>query len=502
MRFLLDTNILIGREDYKITPPDVQDMFRYGILAKIQFLVHSVSVQDIERDKNEQRREILLAKIKAYPLLESPCLPDFNADPEFFQKIGYPQKPQDYVDSTLLYSVYKNAVDFLISEDQRLHRKAKKLSIARRVLHIDDAVSYFRNLLPKNKVSAPPAVKNTYVHNLNIADRFFDSLKRQYPEFEEWFENISRQGRKCFVFWRLDGTIGGLLIYKIEEEPVEATPRFLPKKRRLKLCTFKVEHTGYKLGELFIKLAIEYSVVNRIDEMYLTCFEKGNDRLIDLITEYGFIKWGTNSRGESVFLKKLVPAIEDIHNLSPFEIDTRFYPTFYDGEKVNKYIIPIRPEYHERLFIEYPRTPTLWESVGEFIIEGNAIKKAYLCHSRIRAIKQADIIFFYRSHDMQKLTCMGIVHEVYPGLTEKHEIMKLVAKRTVYSEQEIAKIAKKPTLVILFTLNFYLPESLELKNLIEMGIIRSAPRSILQISHDKYLKIKKESGIDVRFTIN
>ncbi|KAB3542744.1 MAG: hypothetical protein C5617_008665 [ANME-2 cluster archaeon] len=66
--------------------------------------------------------------------------------------------------------------------------------------------------------------------------------------------------------------------------------------------------------------------------------------------------------------------------------------------------------------------------------------------------------------------------------------------------EDIENIAKKPTLVILFTWHFHLPTPLKLNELETMGI--SAPQSIAQISDEKYLRIKTRGGIDERFTVN
>jgi hypothetical protein len=47
--------------------------------------------------------------------------------------------------------------------------------------------------------------------------------------------------------------------------------------------------------------------------------------------------------------------------LAPTEISKRHWPCFYDGPNVKKFIIPIRPVYHDRLFVE------LKEQVSELI---------------------------------------------------------------------------------------------------------------------------------------
>jgi len=73
------------------------------------------------------------------------------------------------------------------------------------------------------------------------------------------------------VHYREDGSIGALLIYKTENEPIDSKPP-LPKKKSLKLSTFIVTYVSHKIGELFIKLSIDFVVKNNISEIYLTHF--------------------------------------------------------------------------------------------------------------------------------------------------------------------------------------------------------------------------------------
>ncbi len=77
-----------------------------------------------------------------------------------------------------------------------------------------------------------------------------------------------------------------------------------------------------------------------------------------------------------------------------------------------------------------------------------------------------------------------------------------MGKRSVYSKYEIDELSKKTTMIILFTLTTYLPKTLNLKNLKELSILKGAPQSIQEITHENYLLLKKESEIDERFTVN
>ena len=501
MRILIDTNIFIDRENDCVLSNELQVLLKILNSKQIEILIHPKSFEEIKRDSNISRKNIALSKLNTYPILEHS--PDQNKDDDFLTAVGVPSKINDEIDNAILYSVYKDAVDFLITEDKGIYKKSIRLDISDRVLCVDEGIDVFGKELLKEDVVRPPALKEDAVHNLDLSDPIFDSLKKEYDEseFSDWFKKISREGRKCWVHYRKDGSIGALLIRKIENEPIKSIPP-LPAKKRLKVATLKVTYVGNKIGELFVKLAIDYAIKNNIDEIYLTHFTNpDNDYLVDLITEYGFYKAAIKDDGEEIFVKELLVDKEKIASMHPLEISNMFYPSLYDGDEVKKFLVPIRPEYHRRLFTDYKgRQTSLLEHAGEFIIEGNTIKKAYLSSSRIKNLSKGDILLFYRTIDRSEITSLGVVEKVLYGLQDKNEIFRNVRKRTVYSMEEIEKMAKKPTLVILFKWHFHLPNPLKLKDLKSIGV--SAPQSIALISDEKYLQIKMRGGIDERFTVN
>ncbi|TFH40961.1 MAG: hypothetical protein E4G94_08705, partial [ANME-2 cluster archaeon] len=460
MRILIDTNIFIGRENDHVLSDELQALLKILNSKQIEILIHPKSFEEIKRDSNISRKRIALSKLNTYPILEHS--PDQNKDDDFLNAVGIPSKINDEIDNEILYSVYRDAVDFLITEDKGIHKKSIQLDISDRVLCVDEGIDVFGKELLKEEVVKPPALKEDAVHNLDLSDPIFESLKKEYgeSEFSEWFRKSSREGRKCWVHYRIDGSIGALLIRKIENEPIKSNPS-LPAKKRLKIATLKVTHVGYKIGELFVKLAIDYAIKNNIDEIYLTHFTNpDNDNLVDLITEYGFYKAAIKDDGEEIFVKELLADKDKIASMHPLEISNMFYPSLYDGDEVNKFVVPIRPEYHQRLFTDYKgRQTSLLEHADEFIVEGNTIKKAYLSSSRIRNLTSGDILLFYRTVDSE-ITSLGVVERVLYGLQDKDEILRNVRKRTVYSMEEIEKMAKKPTLVILFKWHFHLPNPL------------------------------------------
>lgn len=496
MRVLIDTNIFIYREDYAPIQNNLQELMRIIQGSKVQILIHSLSIEEIKRDKNQQRKKIILSKSGTYPVIKDP--PNPQEDQQFLRVVGRSNNFHEFVDNHLIYCVYRDAIDFLITEDKGIHKKSEKLGASHRVFNIEEALQYFKKQFLDIKISSPPALKCVPVYNLKLNDPIFDSLKKEYPQFNQWWKKICRESRKAWVYFRDKDSLGAILIHKTENEAIDSNPP-LPAKKRVKISTLKVSYTGYKIGELFIKMSIEFAIKKNTHEIYLTHFTKPQDDLVNLIEEFGFVRVAKKN-GEDVFVKKLIP---DENLRSPIEIAKKFYPSFCDRKGFRKFIVPILPEYHNRLFIDYQvRQPSLFEFEGKFIIEGNTIKKAYLCRSRIRNISEGDILLFYRSRDEKKLTSIGVIEKVYHEVKSPNKIISYIGKRSVYNRREIVEMAKTPIKVILFRLHFHFKNPLTLDYLLKDSILKGAPRSLVKISHKKYEKIKNKGGIDERFTIN
>jgi len=209
---------------------------------------------------------------------------------------------------------------------------------------------------------------------------------------------------------------------------------------------------------------------------------------------------------EDVFVKYLNPTTELIKKIkddTPINLSKIFYPNFYDGEAVRKFIVPIHPEFHEKLFLDPGRQTTLYEHGRGFIIEGNTIKKAYLSQARLSKIKPGDLLLFYRTSDLKAITCIGVVEEVHHSINNKDEVTEIVGKRTVYSPKDITNLVEKsPVLILLFIFSAWLPNKVKLNKLKNTGVSSSALQRIHEISHETYLKIKKEGGINGSFTFN
>lgn len=503
---LIDTNIIIYREDHKELDADLQKLMPLLHQEEYSIYVHPASIQDINNDKDEQRKKITLSKLKSYPVLETP--PDYISDREFIGQIPrYAElNSHDLIDLALLYSLYRHAVSYLITEDAKIHSWAKIFNLEN-CFEIQEAVDIFLELTAKPQdVFKPLPIKYLPLSNLKLEDPFFDGLKEDYDKilFEKWFNKKAEQGYKAYVYFFEDGSLGAFLMLKPEEnEHISSKPTPIFKKKILKICTLKVSKNGNKLGELFLNFAFTYAIKNHFDEIYLTHFVKENDYLVTLIENFGFIKSQEylehpyTDKKEALFFKNLKTS----ESVSPSELRTQYFPSFYDGESVRKFIIPIQPHWHDRLFYDQRKQALLLEYWGEFCVEGNTIQKAYLTHSKCKQIREGDIVLFYHSNNDQRISCLGTVDNVFYNVSSVSEVSSLVGKRTVYTLKEIEElVADGPITVILFKYHFPLQRQLSSKELINKEILNGPPQSIMQLDNQKYIKLKREAKIPVEFT--
>jgi len=213
---------------------------------------------------------------------------------------------------------------------------------------------------------------------------------------------------------------------------------------------------------------------------------------------YGFGKAGTKENGEEVYIKRLTPGKEYIPAI---EVARKYYPSFRDTPNVTKYVVPIKPEYHERLFPDYKQRQRRITEYSEINVQGNAIRKAYLSHSRIKGMRPGDLLVFYRSSDQKAVTSLGVVEDTLQSRSAD-KIVEFVGNRTVYSYAEIKSMTKKQVLVILFRHHLNFPRPIGLTDMRQLDILHSAPQSITKFSHRSYVALKERGGLDERYTVS
>lgn len=495
MDVLVDTNILIHRESDTIVREDLRILERSINEEGHRILAHPASIAEIRQDPDSERRESAESRVETYAELSFPPSP--SPDNPFRDHVPEaPEDSNDRIDNMLLFAVYEGAVDFLITQDKGIHTKALYLEIEDRVFNIEDGIEYFVENEPS--IRAPASIERTEFSELDLEDPIFDSLKEEYPEFVSWAE--SHPDRPAWVNYTDDDTIGAVMVIKPRETERIGTSPTLDRKSRVKISTLKVaqERWGSKVGELLLSIAIREAINLDIDEVYLTHYIEEEDYLVEMIESWGFENVSSTSDGEAIFLKRLTPPF-GVHP-SPIEMTNKYYPSFVDNDDISKFIVPIIPKYHNKLFTSYQwRDIPLEEFEGEFLSEGNAIQKAYLSNSNTRKVGAGDLLLFYRSRDDSQVTSLGVCTQVFYGLDDPDEISRIVGKRSVFSKKEIEEIAESPTTVLLFNWHFELSDPVSLEVLREDDVLNWAPQTIQELDEQEYTYIKENGGIDARF---
>ncbi len=504
MRVLLDTNVVIHREAATVVRQDIGKLFFWLDRLKYEKCIHPLSLQEIEKHKDERVRRSFRAKLQSYHVLKTiaPVAPEV-------QQLG----PKDLTlndknDTLLVNELHADRVDLIISEDRGLHAKAATLGIADRILTIDSFLEKVTAENPDLINYRVLSVRRLHFGEVDLKSGFFDSFREDYdgPLFDRWFNR--KADEPAYVCYEGKDLVAFLYV-KVEgqdENYSDIEPGFAPG-RRLKIGTLKVELNGYKLGERFLKIVFDNAMKQKVDEVYVTIFPRRIDqqRLVGLLGDFGFKLHGRklNTYGkEEVYVRDMTPW---------FERDDPKLTFPYLSRSARSFIVPIYPEYHTDLL---PDSILKTESPDDFIEQEphrNAIRKVYVSRSIFRDLKRGDNVVFYRTGGYYRgaATTLGIVDGVYRNIKDEAQFIALCRKRSVFSDEELRRQwnfskAYRPFIVgFLYAYSF--PKRPNLKELIDNGVIRnidSVPRGFEQITQKQFSTILSLSQTDARAIVD
>jgi len=213
-KLLIDTNVFIGLEDQREVLPEFAVLQQLCNQHSVHIFVHEAALADIGRDRNTARRNVSLSKVQKFEQLENVRQPR----QEILQRrFGAMPRPNDLVDIALLHALDIGAVDFVVTEDQGIHSRARRAipPLADRVLTVVDAVAWLRASFEPTRVILP-FVDEVRAHGIDQTDDIFDSLRQGYPDFDQWWRNkCVREHRPCWAA-RIDKELAGLVVRKDE----------------------------------------------------------------------------------------------------------------------------------------------------------------------------------------------------------------------------------------------------------------------------------------------
>ena len=503
MRALLDTNIIIHREANRVLNRDIGILFKWLDKGKYIKCIHPITIAELKKNSNKETLEAITVKIESYESLKTVA----PLSEEVLAVVaGIDTTANDSNDTILINEVFCDRVDLLITEDKKIHYKAHLLKISDKVFSIDSFLEKVVSEHPELVNYKVLSVTKKHFGEINLKDPFFDSFREDYKGFDKWFNK--KADEVAYVTYNNDCLLSFLYlkVESKEENYSDIVPVFAPKKR-LKIGTFKVVSNGVRLGERFLKIVFDNAIKNRVDEIYVTIFDRSDEhrRLIDLLEEWGFAYCGkkaSSSGEELVYVRVFRPAYNS-------ESPNSTYP--YISRQADAFLVPIYPEYHTELLpdsILKTESPTAF---AENEPHRNAIRKVYISRSLERDLKSGDIIIFYRTGGLYKsvVTTIGIIDEVIFDIANENDFIAKCRKRSVFTDKSLSEHWNYNKDLRPFIVNFLfvysLPKRITLKQLIEFGIVKgvdSAPRGFQRITSEQFNVLLRETNTDESIIVN
>lgn len=493
MKVLLDTNIIIDRESYNTKNYTISNLYLWMERLGCKKVIHPFTLKEISKYKNPAFNEALMIKVGSYLVLSS----SEDYTPEFLEIVGkFRQDENSIIDNALLFQVVIGRVDVLITEDRQMLQKALKLQIEKKVFSINRFITKATEEHPELLEYKILAVKKRKFGDVSLKDPFFDSFKQDYKDFSNWYNY--RCDKEAYVC-EINKQIVGFLYLKVEDKD-ENYSDILPifeKKKRLKIGTFKVESTGFRLGERFLKIIFDNAIEQKVDEIYVTLFEKNLAlrRLRELLERWGFIKHGT---------KISTSGIEDVYVKKIGEYDSRLspksnYPNLQPAS--HKFILPIFAQYHTSLFPDAILKNESMDLYMDNLAHRYALQKVYVSAASSDNVNPGDLVYIYRTGETipkkysSVLTTIAIVDEIIIA-SSINEYLVECQNRSVFSENELRTLWPRYNKIIKLLFYKTLSKKIILDELYRMGIVSfpEGPRPFHCLTNEEFYNILSESN--------
>ena len=442
-RVVFDTNVLIALHDYHEGESDKGQAASELVKILEKFDCH-IYVGDGTLDdftRAGSRSPMRKRDVARYLKLAAEVAPDLAS------RCGYPDRELSanaQSDLRLLALLDEGKAKWLISDDKALLEHAARLGKGK-ALSIDEALNFLRPAVDNSPSS--PAVRKVSPAEVNLDSPFFRSLFSSYPQFRSWWESkVVTQNRLTLILGSPQDP-QGIVVIK------EADPDYKLPADTAKICTFEgaEESQGNKSwGELLLKETIKEL---RAIPASCTFLEIDADKIsfmVNWLESFGFysLHGAQAANGDTVMVKDLHPT-HPAPNLEPWDYHKRYGPRAVCLNTGRAFLVPIQPQWHDRLFPD-PNTPTLSE---EIFAErcGNTIKKIYICKSPIKDLRPGDLLIFVESETGGQVRNLGVVEDTLRS-DDPLEILQFASTRTVYSEKEITSFTStgREVLVIKF----------------------------------------------------
>lgn len=488
LTFLLDTNAVIALEPYAgsddAESQALADFLRLAREHGHHVVVHPANSDDLRETSQDEHRQANLRAVRKYELIGEP-----QAAAELTESWGHPDpKSNNGRDLRLVAAVAAGAATHLVTNDLRLIRRAARAGLEEQMLRPAEALSLLQTLHPADP-AAPPQVRRKMAAALDLRQPIFDSLRIDYPEFDDWIRTkvAPDPGRRVWVVEDANGEYRAIAIVKLtDDHPL------VPARKPMKISTFKVDERseGEKLGELLLKTVLGWASTKHVKSMFVTVIkDEAKYLLVHFLENFGFEELGRlpEEDNEWVFEKELRPR-DDVPT-DPLAFHIKYGPPAISSDS-DVYVVPIQPQWYGGLFPDSPREDddaALFD-MTELFPFGNALRKAYLSNANLKDLPPGALLLFYRSaggrNEIGAVRAVGVVERAIRS-SDPSEVLAFVGRRTVYSADEVGRMCQSGVIAVLFRQDRFLEHPWDLNELIATRVLNGPPQAIMRAASEE-----------------
>lgn len=334
--------------------------------------------------------------------------------------------------------------------------------------------------------------------DIKLVDPFFNSLKEDYPGFEEWFKK--KQSEEAYILEQ-NKQLEGFLYLKYENGPITDVNPVINCSKALKIGTLKINPHGTRLGERFIKKSLDYAVKGKVEMCYVTIFAK-HDALVTLFKKYGFKEQALKNGNELVLVKD----IKKIQNNILLD-----YPLINSKYK-QKFLLAIYPKYHSVMF---PDSILKNENIDilEDVTVTNSIHKTYVTQMSVNRANPGDLLVIYRTGTTGMpaeytavATSICVVEEVKSQneFANFEEFFDYATTYSIFDRDDLQYWYNKGKCYAMkMTYNAALTKRLIRRKLAdEIGLNRNERWSFMKLTDDQFNRILEEGGVSESIIVN
>lgn len=349
--------------------------------------------------------------------------------------------------------------------------------------------------------------------DISLSDPFFDSLKKDYPEFANWYNGKALQGDEAYTFEDEFGLCAFLYFKDYESEEIKLTDRIIPPCGRIKIRTLKLDfrHHGRRLGEGAIGIALWKWQESPAEQIYLTVYESHTD-LINLLTRYGFKCLGTlHKNSADTLAQKEMVFMKDKKDID-FSTPLTAFP-FLKGDFSYAGMLPVNDVYHDRMFPYSELKNTQQEFWDE--AAGNGISKVYVgAPQNVNAFYCGEPVFIYRKYtgagsktykscvtSFATISGIKVIKDSRKELLSFEEFKNACGNKTIFTESELQSFYRyhDNVVVIEFVYNGFFGKgnNVNHKELNDNGLFNTYPYNI-HYSRRSFERILNMGGKNVQ----